>query len=173
VKLTVVRPANVYGPGSGPWLHDIIAVIESGMPALVSRGDNNAGLAYVDNVADLLILAGSTAAALGRAYNACDGLDVTWRGYVFDITRIMEAKRPLGIPYAIARVAATFYEFIWKALGIKKRPPITREALNLVGSDNRFPAARARDELGFSPKVTYAEGIAEIEKYIHNYMQNK
>ena len=24
LKLTVVRPANVYGPGSGPWLYQVV-----------------------------------------------------------------------------------------------------------------------------------------------------
>lgn len=171
MKLTVVRPANVYGPGSGPWLHDIVDVLRSGMPALVGNRNNNAGLAYVDNVADLLILAGSSPAAIGRAYNACDGLSVTWYDYVSAIARIIGEKKPSAIPYSLAVFIAPFCESIWKALHIKKRPPLTREALNLVGSNNLFPASRAIEELGFQVKVSYARGIAETEKYINESLQ--
>ena len=59
MRLTVVRPSNVYGPRSGPWLHDIVDVLRSGSPGSCLRRHMNAGLAYVDNVADIIILAGS------------------------------------------------------------------------------------------------------------------
>ena len=36
------------------------------------------------------------------------------------------------------------------------------EALNLIGSDNRFDASRIRTELGWSPRVDYDAGLAEI-----------
>lgn len=172
MKLTVVRPANVYGPGSGPWLNDIVNVLESGMPALVGRRNNNAGLVYVDNVADLLILAGSSPVALGRAYNSCDGLDITWHDYLSAIARIIGEKKPTSIPYSLAFFIAPCCETIWKLLRIKKRPPLTREALNLVGSNNLFPTSRALDELGFHSNVSYDRGIAEIEKYLHESMPN-
>lgn len=166
MKLSVVRPANVYGPGSGPWLHDVVNVLQSGSPGLISGGNMNAGLAYVDNVADIIIRAGSSAAALGRAYNACDGLSVTWKDYFSDISAMIGARTPRSIPRPLAAVAASACETLWHRLNIKKRPPITQEALNLVGSDNRFPMDRARSELGYEPSVTYAEGLKRTKEYI-------
>lgn len=166
MKLSVVRPANVYGPGSGPWLHDVVAVLKSGSPGLISGGNMNAGLVYVDNVADIIILAGSSEAALGKAYNACDGLSVTWNDYFSDIAAMIGAKKPKSIPRPVAAVAAVSCETIWGRLNIKKRPPITREALNLVGSDNLIPIDRIKSELGYEPKITYAEGLMRTKEYI-------
>lgn len=60
MPLTVIRPANVYGPGSGPWLHDVVNQLKSGAPGLISGGNMNAGLIYVDNLADLILLAASS-----------------------------------------------------------------------------------------------------------------
>ena len=37
------------------------------------------------------------------------------------------------------------------------RPPVTREALNLVGSHHRIPIDRARSELGFEPRAPIGE----------------
>lgn len=166
MALSVIRPANVYGPGSGPWLHDVVQVLQSGSPGLVAGGSMNAGLSYVDNVADMIILAGTRDAALGQVYNACDGLSVTWKTYFSDISRMIGAKNPTSVPRPLAVAGAYVFESIWKLFGIEKRPPITREALNLVGSDNRIPIDRARSELGYEPKVSYEDGLAFTRKYI-------
>ena len=171
LKLSVVRPANVYGPRSGPWLHDVINVLKSGAPGLISGGKMNAGLAYVDNVADILILAGTLEKAVGKAYNACDGMDVTWGEYFTDIAQMIGAKKPKSIPRPLAACGAYILEAIWKFLSIEKRPPVTREALNLIGSDNRIPIERIRKELGYEPKISYVEGLKRIKEYIDKEMR--
>lgn len=166
MNLSVVRPANVYGPRSGPWLHDVINVLKSGSPGLVSGGNMNAGLAYVDNVADILILSGSMENAIGKAYNASDGLDVTWRQYFTDLATLIGVEKPKSIPRFLALFGACLFEFIWRFFNLQSRPLITREALNLIGSDNRIPNDRVQKELGYSPQVSYAEGLKRIQEYL-------
>ncbi len=173
MSLTVVRPGNVYGPGSGPWLRDVLPLLRSSAPVLVGGGDMNAGLGYVDNVAEVLLLAGATASAVGRAYNACDGLSVTWRKYFTDLAHMIGASRLKSIPRPAAALGARIGEGVWKLLGIKKRPPLTRDALNLVGSDNRFPNDRMRNELGYTPNVSYEEGMTATKAYIENQLMKE
>ncbi|MDY6904667.1 MAG: NAD-dependent epimerase/dehydratase family protein [Thermodesulfobacteriota bacterium] len=168
MQLTVIRPANVYGPGSGPWLHDVVDVLKSGAPGLIGGGNMNAGLAYVDNVADVLVLAAKTDAAIGRVYNCCDGLDVTWRDYFTDISTMIGVKAPSAIPRFAAKTSAIVCERVWRLLHIKKRPPITLEALNLVGSDNRIPIDRMKNELGYVPRVSYDEGLQQTRAYLES-----
>jgi nucleoside-diphosphate-sugar epimerase len=36
-----------------------------------------------------------------------------------------------------------------------------RYGLQMLGGDNRFVIARARDELGFEPRIGMAEGVRE------------
>ena len=171
LRLTVVRPGNVYGPGSGPWLHDIVDVLKTGAPGLVSGGRGNAGLAFVDNVADVLILAGLDEKTVGRVYNAGDGLDVTWHQYFTDLAQMIGAKKPGSVPRFAATVGAYVFEGLWRALRIRKRPPLTREALNLIGSDNRFPNRKLVEELGYTPQVSYTEGMARTRAYIEQTMK--
>ena len=166
LRLTVVRPANVYGPGSGPWLHDIVDVLKTGAPGLIAGGRGNAGLAFVDNVADVLILAGRDDTTIGRVYNACDGLDVTWNQYFTDLSAMLGGGKPASVPRALAAGGAVAFEFLWKVFRIKKRPPLTREAFNLVGSDNRFPNDRMTRELAYQPQVDYAEGLKRTRAYL-------
>ncbi|TYT73192.1 NAD-dependent epimerase/dehydratase family protein [Desulfobotulus mexicanus] len=166
LQLSVVRPANVYGPASGTWLHDVAPVLKKGLPCLISGGGQNAGLAYVDNVADLILLAASSDAALGRAYNACDALDISWKTYFSDLATMLQTHKPRSLPWFMAKMSAGLFETLWRFFGIRQRPPITHEALNLVGSDSCFPMDRAKKELGYEPSISYAEGIQRVREYI-------
>ena len=166
LALTVVRPANVYGAGSKPWVDDALAQLESGSPALVSGGDFDAGLVHVDNVSDVFFRCLTQQVAKGRTYHAAESSGVTWKRYFGDLARIAGLRAPGSLPRAIAAAAAPIMEATWRALGKTSRPPITREALNLVGTPLSISIARAQSELGYAPRVTYAEGIAEIERYL-------
>lgn len=166
VKLTVVRPTNVYGPGSRPWVDEVVTQLKGGMPALIGGGELNAGLVHVENVVDVFVRAASTAAAVGRAYNACDGSEVTWRQYFTDLAKLVGVKPPSSIPWVVANLGAYACEFTWRLLHLKQRPPLTREALNLVGSDHRVPVERARRELGYVARVDYATGMQTVAEYL-------
>jgi nucleoside-diphosphate-sugar epimerase len=166
MKLSIVRPANVYGPGAGTWLHDVIDVLKSKAGGLVSGGSMNAGLAYVDNVADILILAGAQENESLRIYIACDCSEITWKKYFTDIAEIIGEKQPKAVPYFAAYLGAIISEKIWKLFKIKKRPPITMEALNLIGSDNRFSIDNVKRDLGYVPRVSYSEGLSRTIDYL-------
>ncbi len=165
-NVTIVRPANVYGPASGPWVNDATELLLQGMPALIGGGQGNAGLVYVDNVVDVILAALTTEAARGRAYNACDGLDVTWAQYFRDLAAMLGAKEPSTLPRWVANASASACETIWKITKKESRPPLTHEALNLVGSHHRVPNERAREELGVAPQIAYAEGMKAVASYL-------
>ena len=131
----------------------------------------NAGLVYVDNVAEILIRAGTRPETVGRVYNACDGLEVTWHRYFSDLAEMIGVDPPGSVPRLAAVVGAVAMELLWKTFGVKKRPPLTREALNLIGSDNRVPIDRLRAELGYEPRVDYAAGMAATKTYLDQWRQ--
>ena len=167
VPFSIIRPGNIYGPGSGPWLHDLLDVLRKPLAAaLVGGGLGNAGLAYVDNVADLVLRAAWHPGALGEAFNATDELEVTWRQYVGDIAALAGTRAPGSVPAWLAEAAAVVLEAVWRLLGIRARPPVTREALALVAHDNQFPQRKARERLGYAPRVDYASGMAAIAAYL-------
>ncbi len=167
VSFTIVRPANVFGPGSGPWLHDVLDVLRKPLaPALINGGVGHAGLVHVENVVDVLLLSAWHPSAVGETFNATDELPVTWKQYFSDIAHLAHCRNPGSLPGWIAWPAAGMFEKVWNALGIRKRPPITREALNLVGNDNRFSGQKARTVLGHVPHVNYTQGLKSIADYL-------
>ncbi|MBI3997499.1 MAG: NAD-dependent epimerase/dehydratase family protein [Armatimonadetes bacterium] len=162
LRVTVMRLTNVYGPGSGPWVTQAVAQLRRGLPALIDGGFGNAALCYVENAARALVLAASTPSAAGRVYNVSDGSDVTWRRYFTDLAHIAGTPPPRSISWPVARAGAFLFEALWRWTRLKGRPPLTHEALNLVGSDLRVPIERAQTELGFAPRVAYEEGIRSV-----------
>ncbi|MFA5940650.1 MAG: NAD-dependent epimerase/dehydratase family protein [Sinimarinibacterium sp.] len=165
VDYSIVRPANIYGPGCGPWLRDVVEVLRMRvLPTLVNGGNGNAGLVHVENVADLVLLAAWHPRALGEAFNAADELPVTWRTYIGDIARLAGTRPPGSTPAWLALPTAALMEWIWGAFGIRHRPPVTREALALVGNDNQFPQRKAREVLGYRPRIGYAEGMDTVAR---------
>ena len=166
LEVSIIRPTNVYGVGSGPWVDETVALLKTGVPTLISGGRQNAGLVHVENVVEIMILAASNEVAIGRSYNACDGLDVTWRDYFCALAEMVDAPSPGSISWIMAKSGAYVMEPLWKLFRRPNRPLLTHEALNLVGSDLRVPNERAKTELGFEPKVSYEEALMGIRDYL-------
>lgn len=162
LSYTIIRPGNVFGPGSGPWVNTMLEELRRGSPALIGGGRFDAGLAYVDNVVQLMLLAAANPAAAGRVYNACDGYGITWRQYLQDLARLGGAPPPRSVPRWLVAPLAGPMERLWRALGVRRRPPLTRLALRLVGRPNSFSIQRAREELGYRPAVGYDLAMGRI-----------
>jgi nucleoside-diphosphate-sugar epimerase len=164
--VTIVRPTNVYGAGSRPWVDTALSVLRKGQPMLIGDGRQCAGLTHVDNVVDVLVRAANTPAAVGRCYNASDDNGITWREYFSELAALVGAPPPRSIPRTVASIAAVGCEAAYRLLRIEERPPLTREAFNLVGSHFRVPIERARAELGYEPRVSHAEAMKDIAAYV-------
>jgi len=161
LQVCVVRPANIIGPGSGPWVLDAAQALRQGLPALVGGGQGVAGLTVVDNVADFLVLAAHHPQAWGRAFNVHDDLPVSWRQYFEDLARVLGASRPRSVPRWLAYLGASLSEPVFRRLWPHQRPPVTGEALNLIAWPNRFATQAARS-LGWAPRVSYEQALQAI-----------
>lgn len=164
--IRIVRPANVYGAGSRNWVDEVIRVLASGAPTLVDGGVQDAGLVHVENVVDVMLRAASERAAAGMVFNACDELGVSWKQYFSDLATASGASRPGSVPGWLAWPLATVMERIWRMVGSRSRPALTREAIHLISSNHRVPATRAREQLGHKRLLDYDAAMDEIAGYL-------
>ncbi len=166
VPVTVVRPGNVWGPGSGLWVDEVVRLARRGMLLLLGDGRGDATLAYVDNVVDVIIRALDAPAAAGRIYNAIDAGGVSWRDYLSDLSRLVGVAPPRrSMPPVVARALAGAMERFWRLTRRRGRPLLTREAVQLLSSGPPVPIARARAELGYDP-APYDRGLAAVARYL-------
>jgi nucleoside-diphosphate-sugar epimerase len=167
VPVTVVRPGNVWGPGSGLWVDEIVDFLRSGTNLLIDRGEGDAILAYVDNVVDVIALAAASPVAAGRVYNANDGSGVTWRQYFGDLARILGVEPPTrSVPPKVALAMAAAMERGWQVLGRSSRPLLTRDAVTILSARAAVPIRRAVEDLGYRPQVSYEQGLERVAAYV-------
>jgi nucleoside-diphosphate-sugar epimerase len=164
LKITIVRPATVYGPGSEDVVGEMARAICAGRMFLIDRGRAVAGLSYVENVVDAAVLALGADAATGQAFNVTDGLDITWRRFLTDLAEGLGCSRPRwSIPYAPAYAIAFSLEHGYRLLRtttrLTARPLLSRQAVHVLGRDQDFSNRKAREVLGWEPRVSYAAGL--------------
>ncbi len=169
VPLTVIRPASVYGPGDPHYVVEILHHLRRGDMVLIDDGQIIAGLHYIDNLVDLLLLAGERPAAVGQVFNASDDLDVTWRQFCERLAASARTAPPrLTLSHDTAYALATAAEVIGRLLPIAGRPLLTRHAVENLGTHQDFPATRARRMLGYVPRVGFDEGMERVAAWLRD-----
>lgn len=154
VQVTIIRPGDVYGPGDRVALLRMAPLLEKGLLPYVGGGRKLGAFAYVENLADGLILAGETEQAAGETYIITDGVKMTWREYFERLTAALGLPRPrLSVHPALAYAAAWLLETSYRLLRVRQRPPFTRYLVAHLSSDFHFSIAKARRELGYEPRV--------------------
>jgi nucleoside-diphosphate-sugar epimerase len=169
LPVTVVRPATIYGPRGKDFVVEIASMLRQRMMLLIDGGRARGGFAYVDNVAQAMMDAAASSATVGRAYNLCDGTNTTWREYTNALADALGYKRPwLQLSFGTAVTLGRAMEAIHRTLRLPGRPLLTRHAVHLLGRDQEFPTMRAREEFGFAPQVSFAEGIARSAEWVRS-----
>lgn len=160
LDVVVVRPTSVYGPGDiRGWLK-LYRMVTRGWFLMIGDGRTMNHPVFVENLVDLFELSGTAPAAKGRVYLAGDEEPVT-------LTQLVQAvAQAVGAPvhiirfpwYQLALMGATVVEGLSKVFRI--RPPVFRRRLSWFKTNRAFRIDRAKQELGYRPRVGLAEGLA-------------
>jgi nucleoside-diphosphate-sugar epimerase len=162
----ILRPATVYGPGSSDVVGEIAKAIRGRHMLLIARGRANAGLCYVENLIDAALLALRHDAAPGEAFNITDGLEVTWRRFADDLAAGLDSPRvrfsvPLSLANALGLSLEHGYRLLRATTGLTLPPLLSRQAVQVLGESQDFSNRKARELLGWEPRVDYVTGLRE------------
>ncbi len=162
LEYTIIRPANVFGPGS-VWVSDILDAFYRGPLPLINGGKEPGAFVYITNLVDGTILAAESKKANGRVYHFNDNYDITWGKYIETLGSWI-GKKPMGnLPFKLAWWLGHLMEILLSPLGI--RPTMTRLAAGVMGKNLNVDSSRARKELGWKSEVNLNKAMAEIEKW--------
>jgi acetylornithine/succinyldiaminopimelate/putrescine aminotransferase/nucleoside-diphosphate-sugar epimerase len=164
LQTVMLRPATVYGPRSKEVVGEIARAMLGGKMLLIDRGRAVAGLCYVDNLVDAALIALKHEAAAGQAFNATDGLPVTWKEFTEGLAEGLGcAPARLSMPYWMASGIGFGLEHGYRALRRTTRltthPLLSRQAVQVLGRNQDFSNRKARELLGWEPRVSYAAGL--------------
>ncbi len=159
----VVRPGDVYGPGSVPWLLRPVELSRSGQLALPSRGEGTMLPCYIDDLVEAIVLALKRGEP-GRSYTIWDGEPVSFHDYFTRLAELAGGRPPRHLPRALLAAAAGASELLAQARG--RAPAFGRHGVTLVDRDGTASNARAREELGWEPEVDLADGLRRSAEWL-------
>lgn len=158
--VTILRPGLLYGPRDAGSFGRFAELVERGRMVLLGSGDNRIPLVYAEDVAEAVLLASESPRASGRTYFIVNDEPVTQGAYLRELAAALGVAASFRrVPYRLARALAAGAEWATRAAGRSGPPPLTRFGIRLMGGDARISIRRAREELGFSPRVGLREGI--------------
>jgi nucleoside-diphosphate-sugar epimerase len=165
MDVVIVRPTSVYGPGDiRGWLK-LYQMVAKGWFLMIGDGRTLNHPVYVENLVDLFELTGTSLVAKGRVYLAGDSEPVTLTQLVRGVGEAVGSNvRIVRFPwYQAAWLGATLVEGVSKPFGV--RPPVFRRRLSWFKTNRAFRIDRARDELGYQPRVGLREGLARTAQW--------
>lgn len=156
---TIIRPAAIYGPGDRRLLK-LFRMALSPFFILLGQGNCLYHLVHVDDLTNTLVVAATSPAALGQTFisGASEGIAIA------DIARIVAGHfgrkvRVLRLPIAPFFLLADICEAVCRPLGIE--PPLYRRRVAFYSKDRQFDVSKMRRVLGYEPRHSNEEGLAE------------
>ena len=164
---TVVRPSWIYGPRDRTTLPRVLKALRAGRVTIIGDGSNLLNIIHASDVAAGAVLAANHPDARGRAYNLSSEGEMTQRAFLDHLSGALGLPSiERRVPYRAAFYGGFLSELIGRAIRLRRPPHITRYAVALIGRPTRFSIARARTELGWSPRVNIHDGVrATLEWY--------
>jgi nucleoside-diphosphate-sugar epimerase len=146
LRLVVLRPPLVYGPGVKANFLALARAIARGVPLPLAGIENRRSFVYAANLSDAILACAADARASGKTYLVSDGA-------------------PLSTPVLCGEIA--------HALGRRARLfPLPRALLELLPGARRLTGSlevddsALRRELGWHPPATLAEGLAATAAWL-------
>jgi len=162
LETVVVRPRMVWGRGDSTILPSVIGAVAKKRFRWIGDGRHRTSTTHVDNAVEGLVLAAG-ALQHGRVWFVTDGEPVVFRDFLTRLVATQGVELPDGrMPAGLARPLAATIEGGWRALRLEGTPPLTTMAVWLSSLEVTIDISRARHELGYRPRTTMADGLAEL-----------
>lgn len=146
LKVSVIRPFNVYGPGQDPndeyagVITKFITRVLEGKSPIVFGGNQTRDFVYVEDVVEGAILASEKEEAIGESFNIASGKEIT----IDELAKI------------IIKISGKDLDIIHQPL---RKGDIERSIADI---------SKAQQILGYKPKIELETGLAKVYDFFKN-----
>ena len=168
LNFVIIRPSWIYGQGDTTFFPEIAYQIKKGQMIFIGSPKNLVPLVYSDNLSSVIIKAGEIQCADREIFLVSDG-EITWEKLVEYISAGVEIKEKqflACVPYAIAYFLAIIMEGMAKTMKNKKRPLLTRFAVEITGKSIKVNTEKAKKMLGYLPSIPLEDGIKKSVQWL-------
>ena len=153
----VVRPVGIYGPGDTRFLK-IFKFVKNGKFRMIGSGNVLYHLTFVEDLVEGIALAGEKDGAVGNIYTIGGEGYFTLNDFVSTLADIFGTKiSKIKIPVWPVWFAGLICELVCRPFKIE--PPIFRRRVDFFVKDRAFDISKAKNEIGFQPKVPVRKGL--------------
>jgi nucleoside-diphosphate-sugar epimerase len=157
---TVVRPGDVYGPGSRPWTVVPVRELRARRLLLPAMGRGVFSPAYIDNLVEGIVRAAGAEQGPGQVFTLTDGSGVETRDFFGRYARMLGGRR---VPVAPTRVATA----LARAVSLMApKSEVTPAAASYLARTGTYSIDKARSLLGYEPAVGLDEGMERCEAWL-------
>lgn len=157
LKAVVIRPGQIFGPGSENSVPNATIAL-AGRWVAVGSGEQTLPLVYVDDVVDAMQSAQRLAGIDGLLFNIVDPEIITHVSYIAHCRRKLGANLKLiRVPTFVFMMLAFAVELLGKIL--KRNVPLTRYRVRSLRPLANFDLTAAHTQLAWHPKVGITEGM--------------
>lgn len=164
VEATIIRPGDVYGPGSRPWTLLIVEAIRARQFLLPAMGRGIFSPTFIDNLVDGVVLAATKPEGVGHVFMLSDGVGVTTSEFFGHYYRMLGRRGPRVLPTAAAVALAALPEGVAALAG--RETEVRRESMRYLARRGTYSIEKARRLLGYEPAVNLAEGMRRTELWL-------
>ncbi len=162
-----LRPHLIWGPRDQHLIPRLLARARSGKLRRIGDGTNLVDIAYVENAAAAHLQAADAlrpdSPVCGRAYFISQGEPVNcwdWINEILGLAGIAPVQKSLSLKTAWR--IGTAMETVYRILGRQSEPRMTRFLAAQLATSHYFNITRARDDFGYSPAISTAEGMRRL-----------
>ncbi len=161
IETVAIRPGIVWGPDDTVLLPEVLRRVRTGCFAWIDGGRSLCATTYVQSLADGLVRAAAATEAGGKVYYVTDDERITMREFLGQMLTGVGVTVPrVSVPFGLAYTVATVAE------RVSARAVVRRAEVSWAGRSFHFNIQRARRDLGYTPKVTVAEGMARLRTWV-------
>jgi nucleoside-diphosphate-sugar epimerase len=161
---TIIRPGDVYGPASRPWVIVPLEMMRAGQFLLPDGGQGVFSPVYIDDLVDGILLAAGKPAGAGQIFTLTSGVGVSCAEFFGHHWRWLGKRgSPRTLPKGVAITLAEAGASIARLFG--RSTELGRGSVELLGRPATYSIEKARRVLGYSPAVDLAEGMRRSEAW--------
>ena len=167
IEVVILRPGDVYGPGSRPWIIAPLEAIAKNQFMLPAKGEGFFRPVYVDDLIRGIDLAVRHPEAAGEIFNlSCEGY-ITTKEYFASHYQWLGKKGPMLVSTKVALAVSAIASKVADLMGnLNEASPATVAQL---ATKSWFSIKKAERILGWKPEISFEEGI----KRSHQWAKDK
>jgi nucleoside-diphosphate-sugar epimerase len=159
LEVSAIRPGWVYGPRDKMLSDRLYRQLHMPIVAWPGQANPRIPLVYATDVADCAIRAATGDRAAGQIYNVAPSGEIRLRDFAGAMARAFGRPEPkLFVPFRVVYITCAIAEAWARLRRVKEMPFLTRSAIMSLNTETLADASKAREELGWEPKVSVEEG---------------